>query len=691
MSERPPDIIADSIEDTEKEQILIGAGEKEEDAKISKLSPDEIKENKRLATRANAFHPVLDKYIPNITIEEMNAIVAERNKESVTEMTTEDKKVAEYSLRVFNNEKKMLIESVAKSNIHEKDFEEYFSYVYQINKHPIERFSLKNLQTTIGAAQSLEQARLYDEFAADWKTRFVDKAKEQSDAKQKLGKLNQLIVEISGVSTYPRPPERGVEEMRKSLNAYTEFYSFNQSLPAAHPNNSRENSYSISISNTFIDGAWRAARSLYNPDQIRRVFDVYKQTAEIEDKKSLAVLAESVTRYARTHLLDENATKGFVQKLLPAIEHNDPQVAVLIRGGNIWGMGKNDFGVADFICHSYTTKVDPVHINELMLVSKEIPTTDLARLEQNRKDALSLSGVFGALRDFIHDQRPYVHEVMDAMVNFYDTGNDTKLLEILAKTDYLKSEEYKDRLSDKTKYTNEVPIGPLVNDVHGVPSQQKILVIDLLRRLQKNTEPAKEKPPKISDKEITQKISSFQEHSGEKQIARQEFGELLDKVNTKLEVMMNDHEVGIGPDFVLLLSWLDRQGFLLLQDINYEEQTGLYQQKWFTSILKFNALTTSGKNFSKEKFDDLVGEIKNKRSFQQAYELISKNILEHIYTLAKHYQASGRNDTGFLWSGNVTHELLGLGDFRKPTTELGKKFVREKEQQRIERDYHPGD
>ena len=63
-------------------------------------------------------------------------------------------------------------------------------------------------------------------------------------------------------------------------------------------------------------------------------------------------------------------------------------VNILQRGGNIWGMRKGNFGVADFTTHCYAVKINPPNLNNLIMIAKEVPTTDSARFEQNRIDAL---------------------------------------------------------------------------------------------------------------------------------------------------------------------------------------------------------------------------------------------------------------------------------------------------------------
>lgn len=553
----------------------------------------------------------------------------------------------------------------------------------------ISKSNLEKSITTIHGATE-EQTRLYEGFADEWQSKFLQGIEDESVIKNRLGKLRHIIEALSGTYVWPKQ-ERGVEEMRQLFNAYTEIYAYTQSLPIDHKKNIRGNSGSVT--DIFGEGAWQAGLNLHSADQVRKIFEIYKKTVETEDKEALAVLSRSVISYGRSHVFTGDTVQGFVAKLLPAIEKKDPQVALLIRGGNIWGMRKGDFGVADFVCQAYTSPVDPPHLNKLLLISREVPATSLARLEQNRKDALSLAVPFGILRDFIHDQRPYVHEVIKAMVYYYDTGDNSKLLTILPKTDYLKSQESQNRVLDMANY-DKVATEVIQESWGGENSEienKRLPAITFLRRLLTNTTPFEETPPQTTEQEINQKTEVFYKDAITNRLSPQALAGLMDAITVRLETMMEKREVGIEPNLVLLLGWLERKGFEVLKNMKYEDQISAYKQGWFSSILRFNEMITSSDNFNVKEFEDFLRRIKECASFEMAYKLIGKRVLEHTYNLAKKYKAEGKEDTGVLWSGNITHELIGLVAFREPTTEQGKKAVIEKERQRIEPGYHPGD
>src|SRR3989338_8293383 len=114
-------------------------------------------------------------------------------------------------------------------------------------------------------------------------------------------------------------------------------------------------------------------------------------------------------------------------------------------------------GIGDFISACYAYKIAPNDLNNLLLALREVPTTDIARFEQNRLDGLTLASTFDALRDFIHDQRPNVHAVLTAIVDYYDTGDKSALEKLLPLTDgYLSPIERQKKIYDRTKYELEL-------------------------------------------------------------------------------------------------------------------------------------------------------------------------------------------------------------------------------------------
>ena len=171
---------------------------------------------------------------------------------------------------------------------------------------------------------------------------------------------------------------------------------------------------------------------------------------------------------------------------------------------------------------------------------------------------------------------------------------------------------------------------------------------------------------------------------------RELLGEAYDYITARLVEMMDKREVGIEPDTLLALAWLERRGFEVLQKLTYEDQIGVYKQKWFHSILRFQELTTSPNRYDKVEFQSFLDQITQAKWCEEAYKLIGRRVLDHVNILARKYKSEGKDErTGGLWSGNSVHELIGLTDYRPAVTAYGKKH--REERQKPEQDRLKGD
>ena len=511
------------------------------------------------------------------------------------------------------------------------------------------------------ACESVAKAKLYVELSEQWNEKFLAGITDAQTIRRRRADFHSLVNDLSGHNISPRPPARSIKETRELMKAFMEFYEFVYSLPDEIKNESEFNQ--------FKNGTIRIGLDNHNPNDTRALHFLYKTYNARIDKRVLFRFLDSVGMYGRHHGLSRNAIKSFQEKLLPAMVNSIQDVNILQSAGNIWGMRKGDFGVADFTMHCYAVKVNPPNLNNLILIAKEIPTTNVARFEQNRKDALTLAGTFGALRDFIHDQRPIVHGVLKAMIEYYETGNKDKLQALLPKTEgYLGSAERQETILNRENYEKEVE-----ETING--EKRKTKAINVLRRLVVNTTPIVDDVLLTSDEELNRLMRQIKDYVTEEALEK-----VLGYINEKLSSMMNKGEIGIEPNLVLALAWIERKAFGILQKLSYEEQMGAYKKKWFHSILKFQELTNSSKEFNEKEFQAFLKKILNAESDVEAYKIIGKRILENISELAKSYKAVGRvHITGALWSGNVTHELIGLTDFKPASTRYGEKHRAERQ------------
>lgn len=413
-------------------------------------------------------------------------------------------------------------------------------------------------------------------------------------------------------------------------------------------------------------------------------------TTEEELCKSML---DVIRMYTRNHPMTAEIIQGFREQLFPKMIARHPDVALLQEARNQWGMRRGDFGIGDFLVQTQVTKADPLHVNERMVIARTIPTLDKSRFEQNRLDALSIMPLFGILRDFIHDQRPYVHDMLAAMVYYYESGDSSKIEEIVPKTSYFSgnSSEYdnkkKDLLLDRASYDLLVD-----QDVHewnsdDSASTTKIPAIDVLRRLVQNTEPTPYEPPVFGDKAFDRLISDAKTNNGA-------LAHLIEDVNTKLTYANKSGTTGMSPTLVQLLCWLDHKGFKQLQNMSYERQANFPSDSLVQALIRFHELTAAPNHYDKNEVDSFLDQLANQDN-RTAAQLLTQRITQQVVELTRHYRATTNLDPGILWSGNLTHELMALDqELHSAVTPIGDRYRRDVIRGRERYNdptFHPGD
>lgn len=604
---------------------------------------------------------------PELSPEERARQEREARRRSVLESLEEVVELGEASEEV--------VYYLSRSSVSEKDFAQFVSRLHKLAAETAPRKIDWTTVNLLKAAESLEQIELFEWLAGEWKARFVSETTSKEEYNALLVELERVIQQVTGCNIYPRP-HKSTELMRGFFENYMDLYEFARSFPSGHPNTQKQPSEVFgylqdSPIDNFVGGGLHKALYFNEPGQLRAFLDIFEKTADFPNKEALAIFSSAIVDYGRIHRVERDSIKGFVGKLLPAINEKNPEVEILSRRTNSWGMEKGTFGIADFVVHSYGIPCDPLHVNELILASREAPTSSASRFEQNRKDALKLASPFGVLRDFIHDQQPHVHELLGAMLHFYDTGDTSKVKEVLPYAKYFNTDERKEALVDKSKYTEGV--------------------VETLRRLFENTQPVQDIPPRVKDEYVDGEVENLRHvlYAGDS-VSREALGNVLVIVSSKLKKLANAQEVGMEPNFAILLSWLERQSFRLLQGLSFEDQMAAYKQRWFKDVLEFNELTASARAFDQSEFDSFMSEIVL-LSFEEAYKRIGNRTLRNVSELAQIYKKNGKEDTGALWSGNISHELMTFVNPRTALSEQGRKAALEVEKRVFDPDYHPGD
>lgn len=659
-------------EETAESKSIIDMGDEEI---FFQLSTEDLEAQKITELRKTIVQPLIDTIFPNKTLEQQYEETAQKLQKPVDYLDEKERA----SIQLFRNRyyKQNLIHIITHKEIADQDLAEYITALHNFSASilPLQtQLTPGDMNQWVSTCDTADQAKFNQILATQWKTRFMTGIDEQT-AQQRLRDFTKLLVDITESNRYPRPKPKNPEVMMNHFNASLEFFEYYYLITAQREKDE--------LDRKFLIGANRLGLIFNDPEQTRLMLQVYKETANYPDRDTGTKFAEVVSSYASNHGLSAEKTRGLIDRLLPAMQNKNPQVEIILKNGNIWGMKRGDFGVGDYLCHAYASQVSSENLNELLLAAREVPATSLARLEQNRLDGLTMAKPFGILRDLIHDQRPYINNLITAMVHYYDTNDKSQLEKIIPQVDYFISKERIQSLFDKSKYDMEIE--------ERNKDRTKVKSIDILRRLAENTKPIIDTPPITSDEQFNEKLQALnQKNINGSLIDKELLADTINHISQHLSKMIKEKAIGIEPNKVIAISWLEREATELLRNISFEDQQGAYKQNWFISLLRFQELIGSPQ-YSEQQFQNYIQSLLITDSPLEAYKQIGRHILENIKALAVLYKQKRRTDIGALWSGNLVNELVRLIDLRPAKTEQGKKFRNENIKQIIEPRYHPGD
>ncbi|MEI7604530.1 MAG: hypothetical protein WCJ19_05945 [bacterium] len=415
-------------------------------------------------------------------------------------------------------------------------------------------------------------------------------------------------------------------------------------------------------------------REKHIPQNIIIVLNCFKDIYNNYDSETVGCFIDSILQYGYKHGFSEEKLKGLIKGLLPAIENRDPQVSLLIRGGNIWGMGEGKYGVGDYICECFATRISPAGLNKLILFGREIPTNESSKFEQNRKDGLSLMYPFSELRDFIHDEQPGINALISAMISYYKDHDKVKL-ELAEKIIASIAFENKD-FPDWFEKLFELSNYDMIVKENFEGKEKQVKAIDILKRLQENTSPFQSEPPNLKDKKLSELLNTV--YNSVEELDKHVLNEALKYINNNLAELIKNETIGLEPNFIQALAWIERINYLTLKNMTYENQLIAHKQEWFQSILRFQELTGASDTYNEHSFQRFIDELEQSTS-EEAYKIILKKITHDIILLEKRYQAMGKGYlSGALWSGNTYHELVGLTHWKPASTEYGAKHRKER-------------
>lgn len=550
------------------------------------------------------------------------------------------------------------------TGVEESDLPQFIEYVSKLNNlfDESEWRNAHGIQTVIKLGRSLDQIKQFSELTDYWKDQESQKVG-KGEMKPVEGKvIGKVFGELSGAFIYPERGVPDIETSRQIIDTLLEYHEITQGLQPDYQKGIRQFEYGV-------EGCCFENRDINSANELNILLrDSITRNVSPE---SFEKFADSVSRYTRHLSLTKEVADNFRDYLLPAISGQEANVGILIKPSNSWAMRRGEFSIGEYTCRLYAEAASPQYINELILINSEIPTAVAYQFEQNRRDSSSLTRIdgLGSLKEAIHDQRPKNHAVIKAMVDFYDDKiSADNLLNISETHDYLGREgRFAEEAIKKELY--EKPVEERTAD-----GQREVKVIDILRRLEKNTSPIPDVPPKTPYESFDKALSKLVNLDLSSSVQRGVLAEALYEANKILAGMYKNGQVGIDSRFITALSFLNRSAADAIRNMSFEEQVRAYRETWFSEAIRFHDLASNPSQYDVDRTDEFIRLIQQEHTLG-AYQMLGQKIIQDLGTLGKNYKNMGfERWSEMLWSGNLDHELMGLIDLREPKTPEGRAY-----------------
>lgn len=406
-------------------------------------------------------------------------------------------------------------------------------------------------------------------------------------------------------------------------------------------------------------GAMEFARH-HDADSLQALRSVTVALRALSEEKVREV-SESLLSFCLIRSMDAQKARGWIEHIIPEIVRGSS--LALSRYGlyeNRMGFARypNEVHSADFIIDCLTKQVAPRHVHELMLRGRTLPTLSTGVYLQNRDDGISISAVDNVLRSYIHRESPASHTALTYCLEYFDGVMDAVVFE--AKLVALDAEFRGTKLLDKSLYT-ECP--PSAN-----PPEP---LIDLLRRLHKNTAQTTSPRPQPAQAELYEAVLNLEQSP----LTDQTLTTFLRAVNSVL--VHQQGTLGISPDLVHTCSWGGSKitGYLL--SLSFEKAMGLSKTPFFRELLLFQELTAQAgafdMTFAKETIDRICSYWGD-----DALRAAGRRVLERNKELVEVYRDYPQSFLipGML-SGTIDDFILGLSVRAKPSSAIGLKYSQE--------------
>ena len=418
-----------------------------------------------------------------------------------------------------------------------------------------------------------------------------------------------------------------------------------------------------------------------NSEELVACLQGTKDLAESGDADGIDI----ISKYRYAHDFDKNKLDAFKKNVIPMMRQNDPEVSILNRkdstGGSAYAWYYGQYGAADYTVSALTSKITPSNMNELLCAEREVPTSDTNKFERNRLDALELQGVLYRAREFIHDNMPGVHELLSAMLDYYDSKDDElthaeKTAELQRIVDDRMNGRYSAIYTDLDKYVFDLSNyeQKIEKRVSRMDSDKNNIEIssDVLRRLVENTASSTLEKPKTTDEELNKLLENLDvradETTGEVHVDWKQTGELVKYINDYL--IRHQGDTGIRPSMISAVSYAEKMATHAMKDISSKDWHELPFDPEFKEFVRLQELIGGNDSYDERRFDGFYDGLVREMSkdfesddvARETYGKLQQHILQNLRGLAAKYNSNPNTShrAGSLWSGNLAHELIGL-------------------------------